>query len=354
LDIIGTWGKMDVIAPESLCSEEEMRLRTISFLSGFVLIMLLAGCAPATISSPATSLPLPSALPAHTATPTFVPSPSPTSTSIPTAIPTAVPTLPVEVARPKLLEMLGNNSNCRLPCLWGITPGESTKQEAQAILSPLSSLSGFTAFSRPSSGAIDPVYTDGDLETYMNLSFAVSPENDIVTNIVFLGRALRKSNDKNSDILYYDVFDSKLFREHMRAYMLPYILSEQGIPTSVKLYTSGGMTPGGPIGGFHILLLYPDQGFLVHYNTQMKIVGANVRGCPASAYVELQLYPAGNGDSFIKSLSQSWQDIISDYYKPVETVTSMSQEQFYETFRQPTEKCIETPAKLWPTPEVPR
>jgi len=47
-----------------------------------------------------------------------------------------------------------------------------------------------------------------------------------------------------------------------------------------------------------------------------------------------------------------WPVPINDlYYKPIEKATSMTLKQFYDTFRQPTDKCIETPAKLWPTPE---
>jgi len=41
----------------------------------------------------------------------------------------------------------------------------------------------------------------------------------------------------------------------------------------------------------------------------------------------------------------------SPYWKPIEEATNMSLEEFYQAFREPTDKCIETSAKLWPTPE---
>ena len=37
-------------------------------------------------------------------------------------------------------------------------------------------------------------------------------------------------------------------------------------------------------------------------------------------------------------------------FEALEEATSMSVEQFYEIFRNPTDKCIETPTNLWPTP----
>ena len=110
------------------------------------------------------------------------------------------------------------------------------------------------------------------------------------------------------------------------------------------------MTRGGT-GGFNILLLYPDQGILVNYKTQMQLHGTNVVGCPTNAYVRMELYPPGQPDSFFEGLKRTDWALKMTGYKPVEETTSMSLQEFYNTFRTPTDKCIETPANLWPTPE---
>jgi hypothetical protein len=100
-----------------------------------VLVLLaLAGC---------TSMP-PIVIP--TATPTFTLTPSPTYTPIPSATPTLIPTLSVKDAQIKLLGLLATNGGCRLPCLWGITPGKSNYQEAQNVLKPLSGVAETTYF----------------------------------------------------------------------------------------------------------------------------------------------------------------------------------------------------------------
>jgi hypothetical protein len=279
-----------------------------------------------------------------TLTPSFRPLPTASSTQTPT--PTMVPTLPSEEARAELLQLLSNNGDCRLPCLWSIAPGRSSSQEAAAILAPLSSLSDFTSLF-PSPGDISPSYLEGNVAIYTRIAYLYS-ENGVVNTITFNAEAHKPLAQGG----YEDVFDSKFLGEKVSAYTLPHVLTEQGVPSSVMIETAGGPLTRGGRGGFDILLLYPDQGILVNYRTQMHLNGVNVRGCPANAYVQMELYPPGQPDSFFEGLKQTdWTVKMNVDYKPLEEVTSMSVQEFYDTFREPTDKCIETPAKLWPTPE---
>lgn len=286
-------------------------------------------------------------MPKLTLTPTVV---------VPTNTPTAIPPLQEEQARARLLELLANNGGCRLPCLWGIAPGKSMSQEAQTILAPLSSISVSTNLAL-GGGSIRPWYTEDDLILTTTVGFNVDAlsNNQIVSRVGFRAGESKKLSDG-----FFPMYDSKSFGERLHLYMLPGILSEFGKPASMVIHTYGKQIKG--TGGFEIVLIYPEQGMLVHYETEMKTVGTNVRGCIANAQVELELYPAGNADAFIKSLSTTtWaifvqKEPVTDlrwkaHWKPVEEATSMTLEQFYETFRQPTDKCIETPTKLWPTPE---
>ena len=83
----------------------------------------------------------------------------------------------------------------------------------------------------------------------------------------------------------------------------------------------------------------------------MHLNGSNVRGCPLNAHVEMELYPAGHADAFFERLKATDWAVKLNSYKPLEEVSSLSLEEFDETFSQPTDKCIETPANLWPIPE---
>ena len=317
-----------------------MRLHTMILLPSLIVVMLATGCAQPIRGTE-------TALPGSTAILTEPLTPTPTLNS--TNMPNAIPTLPEKQARSRLLELLANNGGCYLPCLWGITPGITTNLESRAILLPLSGISISTHLSNNSPDSIWPTYTEGELKTSADLRY-IFESDGVISRIAFQVGEFQELPDRRSPI-----YDSKTFGERLRPYMLPGILSEFGKPASVVIHTYGKQLTGS--GGFEIVLLYPDQGMLVHYTTQMKTVGVNAVGCPANAQVELELYPSGDADSFAKSLSSTiWgafvlpEPIDDSHWKPIDKANSMSLEQFYETFRQPTEKCIETPLKGWYVP----
>lgn len=328
-----------------------MKAQKIFFLSSLILVIaFIVSCIQATGSPQILSSPTPIML-VDTVTPIPTLTPSPTDT------PTAIPTLSVEFARTRLLDLLANNSNCRLPCLWGIAPGSSTYQDARGILAPLASLASVsdpTSIRLSSSpGGIDLTYIEDDTEIDTNLRFLYG-DDGIISRIAFHMRELKRVVAPDGGWMFQDIFDSKTFGERVRPYMLPQVLAEQGIPTAVLLQTHGAQVKFG--GGFEILLFYPERGLFIHYETQMKIVGDKVRGCFANAHVELELYPSGHPDAYSEFLDQTqwgglWPAPIDNiFWKPIEKATSMSLKQFYETFRQPTDKCIETPINLWPIP----
>ena len=325
-----------------------MKAQKICFLSNLILVIAFtASCAQATSSPQILSSPTPTLL-VNTITPTLTLTPSPTDS------PTDIPTLSVELARTRLLELLAKNSNCHLPCLWGIAPGSSTYQDARDILAPLASIAFPMTMNLSSSpGSIDLSYIEDDTEIDIHLSFLYG-NDDIVNRIAFQVRDLKRVVAPDGESMYQNIFDSKTFDERMSAYMLPQVLTEQGIPAAVLLQTNGALVKYS--GGFRILLFYPEQGLLINYETQMKITGDKVRGCFANAHVEFELYPSGHPDTYSEMLDQTqwgglWPPPTDNiFWKPIEKAASMTLEQFYEAFRQPTDKCIETPVNLWPIP----
>jgi hypothetical protein len=264
---------------------------------------------------------------------------------------TFAPTLPPEEAGPLLLSLLANNGDCRLPCLWGITPGISVFREAQNILMPLSSLS-FRSDYDSRIGTIQPVYTENNLEIVTDLGFLTNTDNGIISRVSFSAGVYREIPDPNNPKSLYPVpiEGSTPFGKKVAYYMLANILSENGRPSSVLLGTLAGSYSNPDYAPFEMLLLYPDQGILVYYDLEWRMSGTNVLGCPLKNNVQLKLYPSGNGESFMELINPVWGERIS-HYKPLEEVTSMSLDQFYQTFRQPTDKCLVTASTNWPTPE---
>src|SRR5687768_11847220 len=99
-------------------------------LSLALVLIIISGCTRTSegLVTPSSTIPV-AITSTKISTPSFTP--LPTETPTPSITPTIVPTLPIEDAKVKLLELLSDNANCRLPCLWGITLGLSTPQEAQ-------------------------------------------------------------------------------------------------------------------------------------------------------------------------------------------------------------------------------
>jgi len=323
-----------------------MEIRKKAFwISIVLLIVLVPGCTQSTEDTVVSTSEAP-LIPVSSVTPVPSFTPLPTNTHIPTLTPTLIPTLTVDDAQVRLLQLLSDNGNCRLPCLWGITPGKSSFQEAQTILVPLSGSSDFTAFIS-GLGSVTPYLIEGDLQIYTAVDFISNPDNSIVNAIAFNVEAHKPLNEGG----YAEIFDSNFFGEKVSAYTLSRVLTEQGVPSSVMIATSGGPLTRGGTGGFDILLLYPDQSILVNYTTQMQLIGENVRGCPQNSHVEMELYPPGNPETFFQFLERTDWAVKKNYYKPLEDVTPMSVEDFYQIFREPTTQCIETPANLWPVPE---
>ncbi len=325
----------------------------------FALAMsVITSCAPGT-SMIATPLRLTPVLSTREILPTKTETPAVTVAPTLTQQPTIIPTLSIEIANARLLELLADNGGCQLPCLWGITPGKSTYDEARAILEPLASISNVPVGFNSKGGSIYPVYSEGDLMLFAVAGVdATSVSNtQIVTEIYFRANEAQKiKSGNNNDVSFPDIFDSTLFGKQVYPYTLSQVLSNQGMPTSVLISTDAGPDRGKNVPAFYVVLVYPDTGLFIVYSTYKTSVGKNIRGCPANAHIELELFPSGEGDKFPEFLSQTdwanvWPIIPDDpVWKPLEETTSMTMEQFYETFRQPTDRCIETPTKLWPTP----
>jgi len=108
-------------------------MKTINCLSLVSVIALgISGC----VSAISTTIP--------TETDTALPSPtilSPTSTSTVTPTETSIATLPAtlepEPAKESIEILLQEPVDCEAPCFWGITPGQTTLDEAKNIFTHL-------------------------------------------------------------------------------------------------------------------------------------------------------------------------------------------------------------------------
>jgi hypothetical protein len=319
-----------------------MGIKQIIILSGIISqLIFLSSCEKSkltTISSQSTITTGIFATTGQISTKTVTPTKSNTiPTIIPTATKTYVPTLPTEEARNKLYKLISNNDNCRLPCLWGIIPGKSNVVDTINILLPLRSISRITVFNTNYGGIqihdqVDTLFYDFRID-YL-------AENDIISG-AFL------TAEVNTDS--YPVFNSNNFGRITAYYSLTNMLAEYGKPSSIYIRSTVYST--NPTGGpFDILILFADQGILVNYSTMMRISGSNTIGCPLNAHIDVNLYPSGQGNSFMKLIEPEWHERLPSYIS-LEEASKMTIDQFYQTYRIPTDQCIISPLGIWPTLE---
>lgn len=257
--------------------------------------------------------------------------------------PAASPTLSKEDAKQLLAHLLENNNNCNLPCVWGITPNQTTVEMATDNVGPLGVISNLTDMDSLSY-TINPSFTINNLTIFARLLY-IFDESKVINHISLHLTAQNNTPEKEFN------YDSSTFGEIVKFYELPNILNIHGEPDAVYIGTLAGDYPNGGNWGFHILLIYPDQGILIDYITNPKILEGKILGCPKNALINMELYPPGNIINFNEKINQSnWKQNIASNYKPIEQVTNLSIKEFYENFRLSAESCIETPINYWPTP----
>jgi hypothetical protein len=80
-------------------------------------------------------------------------------------------------------------------------------------------------------------------------------------------------------------------------------------------------------------------------------MGEYGKACPSNSFVKLWLTPPDNNgyyEKLLSSIKSEGDDF--DYDKTTDEAVNMSLEQFYETFRTPGQKCLQTSLSAWPPP----
>jgi hypothetical protein len=209
-----------------------------------------------------------------------------------------------EEAQKLTLDLLKNNGGCRLPCWWGITPGQTTWQEAWAILSPLMA----DLFISP---------LEGHFTFYFSNPLNIQPEGKIAAFLV-----VREEKVESIEV----IINSDLQE----------FLTSNGVPDQIRLFTDG--TPGSDPSGFYILaLFYPEKGIMALYDGEeqygdiMDICPSRIKTLGTGVY----LWSLENEISFEQALELGFVGVPVDYFFTLEEYSSMTARDFYETYVKP-------------------
>jgi hypothetical protein len=298
------------------------------------IVLTSAGCV-ADVDSPTG---IPHATSTLSPTISITPSPGSSQTAVP---PTQTPMIPVPTLPPQekeryLLDLIESNGGCELPCFLGIQPGVSMWEEIRRIEGPLYFRAQYLPYDK------DSIY----LYTYMegraeNLEVGFKGSNKVIEQITVVARIYLPDDP-------YGYFPA--FAETMHRYSLPNLLAEFGIPSRILLHVQGQAEPGAGTQA-SILLLYDKLGILADYwfldsVTQDSETGA-LRACPNYEHthsVSLYLQNPENNNPLERMIGGADDYALNHLLKPVQDVTTLSIEDFFNLFVEPDESdCFEVP-----------
>jgi hypothetical protein len=187
-----------------------------------------------------------------------------------------------------------------------------------------------------------------DLSVLTNLTYTVSPDDNLV-NLIRVGtQALRQTGNG-----YEAVYDAPAYHEILRLHSISKLMSAYGIPSrivlSMEIISAEPTSPD----LFRLWLLYPERGVIARYSGTAEVTGDTIRGCPSKTFVDLWLLPTGDTVLYQETLTEltdRWEGLkpASPYFKLIEEASGMTTEEFYKLFREPIDRCFETPLGIWP------
>ena len=240
-----------------------------------------------------------------------------------TPIPSPIPTLSLAEKEAIASELYSTNANCALPCWWGIVPGETDWQTAKHFFTTIA-----TEISTSAESETDPQYS----------ASVDIPVPEDLSEIGFLRHTFIIKDGIIVEIKLESPWGDRKINT------ISEILTAHGRPTEIWVDT-WGYTFGNDYYPFRVVLFYSHQGILVKFFDEAELTNDYLIGCPQNHSGKLILWSLELGLTFSEALGRQQGP---QYYKPLEEVTEMDVETFYQTYLDPnTETCITTPAELW-------
>jgi len=260
----------------------------------------------------------------HTQTPIPL-SPTPTQVFV-KSTPTLTLTLSIQARPDYLTNLLATNQNCQLPCWWGITPGQTSWQEAYKSLSPLGSIglphirNGVKRYEL-SLTVPKTTYAEGYIEPVIYV------KDDIVTAIALNSSWVR------SDFKY----------------SLAGLLNTFGVPDEIwlEIDTDTMFEPS-----YDIVLFYASRGFFVSADGNAQERGDVLRICPQKFRISDKFPPGLMLWSPLEKITYKTlgPSLLGGYINQSreglflleELTNSFGREDFYEVYRDPkTTACFD-------------
>lgn len=262
----------------------------------------------------------------------------------PTVFPT-LPTLPPEGAYTLLLEMLNQNATCELPCWLDITPGVSTHPDAYLKWAGFLALLGTTKI-EPRDFSYYFEYSENGEDFSTITTYFLQPTSDTIDSMYITTQTLRTLEDGSRPYAY----DSIVYKSILNNYLLASVLMDYGQPDRVLLSMDITYLEEPSPDSFNIWLFYPSREAIINYEGEAIIKNNVIRVCPSNTFVTMWLGAPGGNNLYSETLDQEIWSPTSQYYKSTIEALGITQEEFYNEFKEANSECLESPIEIWPVP----
>jgi hypothetical protein len=281
-------------------------------------------------------------IPQLTAKPTLAITIAPTL-SLPTPTMTPDIILTAQENPPTITELLMTNLGCKLPCWWGIMPGQTAWAETKQFLIRLGARIGSSPQSDGSiyhgTGGFDILGRDkNDNFVTIHNVLGFTEKNTIVEDIYL--RSIGDSNPVG-------------FQSALESYSPRNVMADYGAPTRVWMYTDS--MDYGDRTGYSLWLAYDNLGFLIRYEGFVQQRDKPIyRICPRFDHgMDIQeiviVLQSPDNPRHVEEMDPYYPHVMQ-YIHSLEDATGLTVEEFYQLFTQDKKPaCFDTPKNIWPS-----
>jgi hypothetical protein len=217
--------------------------------------------------------------------------------------------------------MIKTNGGCAFPCWLGIIPGKTTWREAYKTLAPFSA-------------DISPEELDSSGVSHVDFQFPDSTRRGayLLSNKEGIVSQIESPEDIS----------------------LPDLLTDYGPPSDIRIHAIGVYTMD-PVGRYILVLMYQERGFMAVYdgeNEKSIIIHICPNKIKEPQHARL-LWPPTEKITFSDTGKKTlfpYSPEEEEKFIPLETLTGLSVESFYERYKDPANQgvCMEIQSPDWP------
>jgi hypothetical protein len=258
---------------------------------------------------------------------------------------TPIPTLSQMGLREKVIELAMNNGNCKLPCIWGISPMMHYSDLLQYLQQFPEKVEqddfSFTNYLRQ--GELFLSFNINDYEIAWQFNQNQDEQGDVFPNLTI--NFIKNQKIVSADSSIYSMYDTFTLEKVFLNYPDPsriIMFAEQQDINRLDIEPS-----------IYLVLLYEKEGFFIEYEMVNQKVGLDFLGCPHNTkQIAIGTWNPGTITDLdaifaMQGLPMSALNY-EKYFKNIEEVTEYNLDRFIQEFSiAGANTCFKTPVELW-------